>query len=154
VSLPRRSLNSTFIDVYMESINNAGNDPGSVIRVPDLKICLHCGSENELQRGQCSSCGRKEFTSRKKYALNKRSALTDIVISIFLVSMNLYLLYSLRSKLYTEKWLLAVIALTFFIAVGSLINSIYKYRHARNILIWHVIISLIFLGALIWDWSH
>jgi ribosomal protein L40E len=109
------------------------------------KICLNCGTENEWKFGQCVSCGQTAFMTPKKFAANKRNSLLDIFTSVFLVGMSFYLLHSLRNIIFKETWALLIVSLITLIAFGSLINSIYKYRHAKDIRTWYFIVLFIYI---------
>lgn len=77
--------------------------------------------------------------------------MSDILTSVFLVGISFYVLYITRDKIFVEKWVLPIILLLFIVSVGSLINGIYKFRHARNILIWHIILLAIVIPLVLWE---
>lgn len=122
------------------------------IQTGEPKICQHCGTENEWRIGQCISCRRTSFITRRKQAANKKSSLIDILASLLLIGISFYFLHLFKGRYQIETWAFPMTILFFFISIGSLVNSIYKYRNAKNILIWNIIIFAIYIILISWQY--
>jgi len=119
--------------------------------VKEQKICLNCGTENEWQRGQCVSCGHTEFNTPKKLAKGREAGLKEIFTSILLFGASFYFLYLERDEILVNKSILVLVSMVFVVSIGTLINGIYKFRHSKNLLIWHIAVIIIFLTFVIWN---
>jgi len=97
------------------------------------KICLHCGTENEWRHGQCISCGRTSFLTPEQYAKNRRSGVSDIIYSVFLVGIFVYLISTTGRQILTKPSVFALLALSFVAALVALFNSFYKYKYAKDL---------------------
>ncbi len=116
------------------------------------KICSHCSARNDLQQGQCISCGRTDFLLSGVSINTRKEGRLNIVVGLFLIGMSFVFLYIKRDNIYYDNWVIITFLMLITVSVSFLINSIYSYRHGGSIQALRYI--MIAAGTALFIWQY
>lgn len=106
------------------------------------KICVDCGTQNELQIAECVSCGGANFGILRQK--EERSGIVDILSSVLALALSFYA-FSIFQDGFNENWVIPLVALLFLISIGALIHHTYNYIYAKHIPGLQIIIAAIYV---------